>query len=59
MARPGAAVAVLARNQEKNGRVLAELKATGVPAVDLHLDVTKRETLAPVPPGCGLHYRAG
>lgn len=46
MAHAGAAVAVLARNEEKNSRVLAELKAIGVPTVALHLDVTKRATLA-------------
>ena len=46
MARAGAAVAVLARNEEKNSQVLAELKAIGVPAMALHLDVTARETLS-------------
>jgi 2-deoxy-D-gluconate 3-dehydrogenase len=45
MARAGAAVAVLARNEERNGEVLAELKAIGVPAMALQLDVTARETL--------------
>jgi len=47
MAQAGAAVAVLARNEEKNSRVLAELKAVGVPAIALHLDVTKRAALGP------------
>ena len=46
MARAGAAVAVLARNEEKNGEVLVELKAIGVPAMALRLDVTARETLS-------------
>jgi 2-deoxy-D-gluconate 3-dehydrogenase len=46
MARAGAAVAVLARNDEKNSQVLEQLKALGVPAMALHLDVTARETLA-------------
>ena len=46
MARAGAAVAVLARNEEKNSQVRAELKAIGVPAMALHLDVTARETLS-------------
>ena len=46
MARAGAAIAVLARNEEKNGQVLAELKAIGVPAIALRLDVTERTTLA-------------
>ena len=46
MARAGAAVAVLSRNEDKNSQVLAELKAIGVPAMALHLDVTARDTLA-------------
>ena len=46
MARAGAAVAVLARNEEKNSQVLAELKAIRVPATALHLDVTAREALS-------------
>ncbi|MEP6886249.1 MAG: SDR family oxidoreductase [Gammaproteobacteria bacterium] len=45
MARAGASIAVLARNEAKNDRVLAELKAIGVPSIALHLDVTKRATL--------------
>jgi 2-deoxy-D-gluconate 3-dehydrogenase len=47
LARAGAAVAILGRNEEKNGRVLEELKAHGVASLALRLDVTKRETLAP------------
>ena len=46
MARAGAAIAVLSRNEEKNSQVLAELKAIGGPAMALHLDVTERETLS-------------
>ena len=46
MARAGAAVAILARDEERNGEVLAELRAIGVPAMASHLDVTKRATLA-------------
>ena len=46
MARAGAAIAVLSRNQEKNSQVLAELKAIGGPAMALHLDVTERDTLS-------------
>jgi len=46
MARAGAAIAVLSRNEEKNSQVLAELKAIGGPAFALHVDVTERETLA-------------
>ena len=45
MARAGAAVAVLSRNEEKNGQVLEELKALGVPAMALRLDVTERDAL--------------
>ncbi len=46
MARAGAAVAVLARNEEKSSQVLAEVKALGVPAMALILDVTVRESLS-------------
>jgi 2-deoxy-D-gluconate 3-dehydrogenase len=46
MARAGAAVAVAARNEEKNIQVAAEAEALGVPAMALHLDVTARETLS-------------
>jgi 2-deoxy-D-gluconate 3-dehydrogenase len=46
MARAGAAIAVLSRNEEKNSQVLAELKAIGGPAMALHLDVTARDTLS-------------
>lgn len=46
MARAGAAVAIAARDEAKNGQVLAELMAIGVPAMALSLDVTERETLA-------------
>lgn len=46
MARAGAAIAVLARNEEKNDLVLAELNAIGVPAIALRLDVTQREKLS-------------
>ncbi len=47
LAGAGAAVAVLGRNEEKNQRVLAELKAIGVPALALHVDVTDRASLEP------------
>lgn len=46
MVRAGAAVAILARNEQRNSEVLAELQAIGVPAMASHLDVTKRATLA-------------
>ncbi len=47
LAQAGAAVAVLARNAEKNRAVLAELERLGVPAIALPLDVTRRDALAP------------
>lgn len=46
MARAGASVAILARNEDKNDNVLTELTAIGVPAMALQLDVTRRDTLA-------------
>lgn len=46
MARAGAAVAILARDTERNSQVLAELRAIGVPAMASHLDVTERAALA-------------
>ena len=45
MARAGASIAVLSRNNEKNSQVLVELKALGSAAIALHLDVTERDTL--------------
>ncbi len=47
LARAGASVAVLARNEEKNRKVLGELRALGRPALILRLDVTDRAALAP------------
>jgi 2-deoxy-D-gluconate 3-dehydrogenase len=47
LAEAGAAVAVLARNEEKNAKVLAELKAHGVEAMTLRVDVTERAGLRP------------
>jgi len=46
MAHAGAAIAILARNEQKNSQVLEELQAIGVPAIALQLDVTKRDTLS-------------
>ena len=46
-AEAGAAVAVFGRNDEKNQRVLSELKTIGVPAVALRVDVTNRAGLEP------------
>ena len=47
LAHAGAAVAVLARTEEKNQQVLAELKAFGVPSLALRLDVSDRAALNP------------
>jgi 2-deoxy-D-gluconate 3-dehydrogenase len=47
LARAGASVAVLARDDEKNRAVLAELHQIGRPALALRLDVTDRAALAP------------
>ena len=41
LAQAGAAIAVLARNEEKNQRVLGELKTLGGPALALRVDVMK------------------
>ena len=46
LANAGASVAILGRNAEKNEEVLEELKAVGVSATAVVLDVTKREMLA-------------
>jgi 2-deoxy-D-gluconate 3-dehydrogenase len=47
LARAGASVAVLARNEEKNRLVLAELRSIGRPAMVLRLDLTDRSALTP------------
>ncbi|MGH7917146.1 MAG: SDR family NAD(P)-dependent oxidoreductase [Candidatus Binataceae bacterium] len=47
LARAGAAVAVLARNEEKNQAVLRELLSLGARALALRLDVTQRMDLKP------------
>jgi 2-deoxy-D-gluconate 3-dehydrogenase len=47
LAEAGAAVAVVGRNEEKNQRVLAELKAMGAAAIAVKLDVTDRVGLEP------------
>lgn len=46
-AEAGAAVAVFGRNEEKNQRVLSELKAIGVPSITVIVDVTDRAGLEP------------
>lgn len=47
LARAGASVAVLARNEQKNHAVLAELRTNGARSLVLQLDVTDRAALAP------------
>jgi 2-dehydro-3-deoxy-D-gluconate 5-dehydrogenase len=47
LAEAGAAVAVWGRNQEKNQRVLSELKAIGVRCMALVVDMTNRAGLEP------------
>jgi 2-dehydro-3-deoxy-D-gluconate 5-dehydrogenase len=42
LAEAGAALAVFGRNDEKNQRVLSELKAIGVPSIAVMVDVTNR-----------------
>jgi 2-dehydro-3-deoxy-D-gluconate 5-dehydrogenase len=47
LAQAGAAVAIVARNKEKNQRVLAELQAFGVPTCALSVDITAHSQLQP------------
>ena len=47
LAQAGAAVAVLARNAQKNQRVLGQLQVLGVPACALSVDVAARDQLQP------------
>ncbi len=47
LAEAGAAVAVFGRNNEKNQRVLSELKAIGVPSMAAIVDMTDRAGLEP------------
>ena len=47
LAEAGAAVAIFGRNEQKNKNTLAELKAIGVPAMAVKIDITKRNELAP------------
>ncbi|MEJ2009941.1 MAG: SDR family oxidoreductase, partial [Acidobacteriota bacterium] len=47
LAEAGAAVAIFGRNEEKNQRVLDELKETGVPSLAVRVDVTQRASLEP------------
>jgi len=47
LARAGAGIAVLARNEEKNQRVMDELRAIGAASLALKLDVSARSELQP------------
>ena len=47
LAQAGAAVAVLARNEEKNQRVISEIQELGVAALAVKVDVSVREELRP------------
>jgi len=47
LAKAGSAVAVLARNEEKNERVMDELHALGVPALAVKIDLAERGQLQP------------
>ena len=47
LAQAGAAIAVLARNEEKNQRVISELQALGVAALAVKVDVSARGELQP------------
>lgn len=47
LAEAGAAVAVFGRNEERNQRVLSELKAIGVPSIAVIVDLTARAGLEP------------
>ena len=47
LAQAGAAVAVLARNEEKNQHVISEIQALGVAALAVKVDVSVREELRP------------
>jgi 2-dehydro-3-deoxy-D-gluconate 5-dehydrogenase len=47
LADAGAAVAVLGRNNEKNERVVSELRAKGAPSVAVVIDLTHRADLEP------------
>ena len=47
LAEAGAAVAVFGRNEDKNGRVLDELKTIGCRSLAMNVDVTDRDGLEP------------
>jgi 2-deoxy-D-gluconate 3-dehydrogenase len=47
LAEAGASVAIFGRNEDKNQRVLAELKAIGVASIAVKIDLTDRAAAAP------------
>lgn len=47
LARAGASVAIVGRDEDKNARVLDELQAVGNPATAIALDITHRDELEP------------
>jgi 2-deoxy-D-gluconate 3-dehydrogenase len=47
LAEAGASVAIFGRNDDKNQRVLSELKAIGVPSIAVKIDLTDRAAAAP------------
>jgi 2-deoxy-D-gluconate 3-dehydrogenase len=47
LAEAGASVAILARNEQKNSAVLAEIKKLGARGIAVQLDVTRRDALGP------------
>lgn len=47
LAEAGASIAILGRNDEKNQRVLSELKAIGVPSIAVKIDLKDRAAAAP------------
>jgi len=47
LAKAGAAVAIMARNEERNASTLKELQALGCPAAALRVDLSRRAALKP------------
>src|SRR5215831_6725605 len=47
LAKAGAAVAIMARNEQRNASALMELSAIGRPAIALRVDVSRRSALKP------------
>lgn len=47
LAKAGASVAIFARNNEKNKKILSELEELGISAMVLNVDVTNRSALEP------------